>query len=206
MGAIHSASISEFLTRWETRQLRGYVPCRPRKYTGKHDMDGYDPIGQSGVTIATGLDLGQQNRTSLIMYGITGDLQDKLAYYLGKTRYRAIEALHDAPLCINDAECDVIDAGVQAAFTRMAARAFDTAAGPDATHFENIPAEAQTVIVSLFYQLGGTWNRYFPTSLWAALTSCRWTDAAAILRADTSPYQARRHSEARILGHINKKQ
>lgn len=90
--AIAMEFIRNFLKKWETRQLIGYIPCEKRNYRGGPG-EGFEPIGQSGVTIATGLDLGQQTRGSLIRYGIVGTLFEKLSPYLEKTRYRAIDAL-----------------------------------------------------------------------------------------------------------------
>lgn len=55
---IHRRAIESLLTTWESRQLVAYVPCRPRNYTGQGDYAGYTPFGVSGVTVATGLDLG----------------------------------------------------------------------------------------------------------------------------------------------------
>ena len=59
--AIAMEFIRNFLKKWETRQLIGYIPCEKRNYRGAPG-EGFEPIGQSGVTIATGLDLGQQTR------------------------------------------------------------------------------------------------------------------------------------------------
>lgn len=188
--------IHDFLTKWETRQLRGYIPCDPRNYKGG-PIAGHTPIGASGVTIATGLDLGQQSRTDLIRFGITGELQDRLAPYLGKTKYRALDALHDMPLSITDAECDAINRGVHEDYIRRAAALYDRSSS---LPFAAIPAAAQTVIVSLFYQCGKP-SRY-PAGVWDALTAGKWPEAARLLKADTSRYRLRRRDEGALLGAV----
>lgn len=185
--------ILDFLTKWETRQLRGYIPCKPGNYRGG-PKEGYTAIGASGVTIATGLDLGQQALADLKRFGIAGDLQNKLIPYLGKQKQKAIDALQGHPLTISDEECDRINQGVHADYIRRAASLYDKSSP---LRFENIPAEAQTVIVSLFYHLGAP--SQYPDGVWEALKNGNWPSAATFLKKDTSIYKFRRRDEGSLL-------
>ena len=72
-----------FLTREEGRRLRGYVP-RAR--------DG-SPLGRSGVTVATGVDLGQWSLEELERLVIPRDLKIKVRPYLGAKGDKAIRLL-----------------------------------------------------------------------------------------------------------------
>ena len=190
--AIYGDVITSLITRWETRSLRGYIPCDPANYLGG-PQEGHTPIGVSGVTIATGLDLGQQGLADLKRFGIAGTLQDKLMPYLGRTRYRAMDALNLRPLTVSEAECDTITQGVFADYTRRAAVRYDRAALYGLT-FADLPAGAQAVIVSLFYHLGSP-ARY-PEGVWDALIAGNWRRAAKALCADDSRYYRRRRDEA----------
>lgn len=61
-------------------------------------LDGYVPApadSKSGVTIATGFDLGQRDRADLSALGLPLSLIDKLAPYLGIARFDAKKLLED---------------------------------------------------------------------------------------------------------------
>ena len=119
--------IRDFLGKWETRQTVAYIPCSRRNFRGESP---YDParygevIGVSGVTVGTGLDLGQQAEADLRRMNLAGAFRERFRPYLGKRRHEAVAALTAAPLTLADMP------------------------------FAACPPEAQAVIVSLFYQLG----------------------------------------------------
>ena len=98
------AYITDFLTKVEgPRQVRGYVPCnrisdgKGRNYIGAvgvppcgvqypatGDPSGFRAMGASGVTVATGCDLGQTDIPTLKAYGLTDeDLLCKRDPYIG---------------------------------------------------------------------------------------------------------------------------
>ena len=77
-------SVTENLHALEANKLKAYVP---------ENKDG-TAIGKSGVTIASGLDLGQYNYEDLIKnLKLPKDLADKLKPYLGKRGKAAQQAL-----------------------------------------------------------------------------------------------------------------
>ncbi|MDE5878712.1 MAG: hypothetical protein K2G99_01590, partial [Desulfovibrio sp.] len=77
-GKIYLVEIEEFLRGpycEGPQQLRGYIPCKlttggTANYRGGPDPERYIPFGQSGVTIATGVDLGQQDAPTLLRLGL----------------------------------------------------------------------------------------------------------------------------------------
>lgn len=195
---IHTASIRAFLLKWETSQTEGYIPCRKRNFTGRNDFAQCgEVIASSGVTIGTGLDLGQQSAKSLRDMGLGATLMVRFAPYLGLSRMAAVAALQRAPLTIMPAQCAELDELVHAHYIRNAAKAYDRAA---VLRFEDIPAEAQTVIVSLFYQLGSGPKAY-PIA-WALLCASAWAGAAHELKTGFKRYANRRFDEGRVLATI----
>ncbi len=95
------------------RQVRGYVPCnrisdgKGRNYIGAvgvppcgvqypatGDPSGFRAMGASGVTVATGCDLGQTDIPTLKAYGLTDeDLLCKLDPYIGLKKSAALQRL-----------------------------------------------------------------------------------------------------------------
>lgn len=194
---IHTAYIRSFLTRWESRQTAAYIPCQRRNYLGRgaYDYALYGPvIGVSGVTVGTGLDLGQQSTADLRRMGVPQALVARFLSYLGKRKMDAVHALHDFPLTLSDAECDSLDAAVHADYIARAAALYDAEAEMP---LRDCPAEAQAVIVSLFYQLGAGRTRYPKT--WRLLCEADWPGAARELQTGFTRYANRRADEGRLL-------
>ena len=189
--------IRDFLGKWETRQTVAYIPCSRRNFRGESP---YDParygevIGVSGVTVGTGLDLGQQAEADLRRMNLAGAFRERFRPYLGKRRHEAVAALTAAPLTLADAECDVLDAAVHADYIARAAALYDADADMP---FAACPPEAQAVIVSLFYQLGAGKTRYPNT--WRLLCAADWAGAARELQTGFTRYANRRADEGRLL-------
>lgn len=196
--AIATSFIRAFLEKWETRQLVGYIPCNPKNYKSG-PTDGYTPIGASGVTIGTGLDLGQQSRLDLLRMGVPDGLLDKFRPYLGKRTVNAQYALQASPLRITDDECEVLDAAVHGEYIRRAERKFN---GSSSLSFPDIPKEAQAAIVSMVYQLGSPAAKL--PSVWRLLCAGNWKTASSALLADKSSYRLRRIDEGKLLANIGR--
>lgn len=198
--AIHYDFITAFLTKWERRKLQGYVPCRPGgNYIGSGSYVGCEPIMSSGVTIGTGVDLGQQTEAYLTSIGIPAELVDKLRPYLRKRRHDALEALYQKPLYITDAECDALDTAVHADYTERVAKLYDSRS---VIPFSKIPRNAQAAIVSLFYHKGDP--KSYPKT-WEALITQDWKTASAKLRNGSlwkGPFDARRADEGLLLAQL----
>lgn len=195
---VHTEFIRRFLARWETRQLVAYIPCQHRNFTGRENPAACgEPIGASGVTVGTGLDLGQQGEADLRRMGVSDALIERFCSYLGKRRDEAVGALARAPLTLTDAECDAVDAAVHDDYIRRAAALYDSEADEP---FADCPPEAQAVIVSLFYQLGSGRTRYPVT--WRLLCEGDWAGAARELKTGFKRYANRRRDEGRLLAEV----
>ena len=197
--------ISDFLNRPGVegpRWTQGYIPCKPGNFTGKPTQNPakYEAIGVSGVTIATGVDLGQNDAESLRGYGVSEALIRKLSRYLGLTSKRAIYELHNHPFSISAQEATELDLCVHAGYlNRYVRREYDKISR---VHFEDLPKQAQAVIFSLCYQLGcGGVKRNAPKT-WYYLTNQMWADASDELIYGFRKYANRRKIEGMLLKEI----
>lgn len=202
--AIDFTYIRSFLLKWESRFLRGYIPCKRRNYFGADMHRGEtDPrygkiIGASGVTIGTGVDLGQTSASKMRADGVPENIISLFTPYFRKTKYSAAAELYAKPLTISDSDCDILDEIVHNSFVKYAQKRFDTAS--EVIHFADCPREAQAVIVSLFYQLGSP-PRYKRT--WEHLIKADWSGAAHELETGFMRYTNRRHDEGKLLEAIH---
>lgn len=83
---------------------------------------GYVPaatVSKSGVTIATGFDLGQRSETDLKNLGLNSGLIEKLKPYLGSKKDDAKKLIEKTPLAITPAEAESIDKAVKSAHLAM---------------------------------------------------------------------------------------
>lgn len=205
---IHREEIENVLAAFEGIMLRGYIPCNlttggTANYFGGPNPEKYVPKGASGVTIACGLDLGQQSASGLRRMGLPAGLVNRFRPYLGKQGAAAVAALHAAPFSVSEEQCVVINAVVHADYIERAAALFDRNTG--ATPFADLPQQAQAVIVSLFYQLGSP----FPTAghpgypkLYGCLCDGDWQAAARELKTGFKRYPQRRAAEGALLEEI----
>lgn len=110
--------ISSFLSQVEgSCQTRGYIPCNVKgggtaNYRGGPNPERYIAMGVSGVTIATGCDLGQTDAKTLAGYGLSADVISLFTPYFGKKKAAAIAALHMLPLAISNAQAAATDLAV----------------------------------------------------------------------------------------------
>ena len=94
---IHLDEIREVLNRpgFEgPQQLRGYIPCDlttggTANYYGGPNPERYVPMGISGVTIGTGVDLGQTDAATLGGMGVNPGIVNQLRPYLGQRKAAA---------------------------------------------------------------------------------------------------------------------
>lgn len=212
------AFITDFLTKVEgPRQARGYVPCtrisdgKGRNYIGAvgvppcgvqypatGDPSGFRAMGASGVTVATGCDLGQTDISTLKAYGLTDeDLLRKLDPYIGLKNSAALQRLFHLPLLLTVTEASSLDQAVHGGYL---ARYVRPAYQKDSrVAFDDLPKEAQAVIFSCCYQKGcGGVRRDWP-KLWKYLTQCDWASASWELQRGFKQYAGRRKIEGQLL-------
>lgn len=152
--------------------LQGYVPL---------DRKGA-PIGQSGTTIANGIDLGQMNKTDLVRLIQVEDLAtdalyNKLVPYTGLKRWEAVRFLEEYPLTITEVEARHLALNMQDKVLRDLRRQWDHALPHK--EFNKLPNEIQTVLFSLFWNFGTDLPNDLPQT-WQI-----FLDSATIDRWDT---------------------
>lgn len=199
--------ISDFLTKVEgPRQTRGYVPCYLKtggsaNYRGDRVPDNYTAMGASGVTIATGCDLGQTDLNTLRGYGLKDEaLLTKLGRYIGKKRDAALRVLYAYPLTITTEQAEALDHAVHGGYLkRYVIPAYDSAS---AVEFAALPDQAQAAIMSVCFQKGcGGVRRDWPKT-WKYLTTQDWRMAAQELRTGFTQYKGRRTIEGNLLAEL----
>ena len=167
---------------------------------GQSVLEGYvpDAVGSdSGVTIATGCDLGQITPAKLAGFGLPPALAAKLKPYLGLRRQAAEGYCDRHPLTITRDEADALDQAVRKPIVEQFRSSYDQAAGP-APGFDGLPDPAQTVIASVAFQYGADLARRTPR-FWATVTAQDWRQAIAELRNFGDHYPTRRCKEADYL-------
>lgn len=157
-------------------RTRGYVP----------DADGSD----SGVTIATGFDLGARNINDL--KGLPKALIEKLAPYLGIKGAQAEEIASN--LNITDPEAKTIDEFSKKEATDRLKAKWQAATG---NSFDDLPKNKATVIASVAFQYGDLATE--APNFWRQVTNNDWNAALNNLRDFQDRYPTRRNLEADYL-------
>ena len=185
------------------QQLRGYIPCNlvgggTANYYGGPNPERYEPMGISGVTVGTGVDLGQTDADTLRGMAIADGVIVRLRPYLGLRQEAAVLALHAAPLTLAAGDADGLDAAMLRHHVHKIAGRYDRDAGVGA--FARLPWQAQAVIVSIQYQRGVNSPSKYPNT-WAALVRRDWADAARRLCTGHfwTGYRQRRALEGELL-------
>lgn len=203
---IHTDKIQEALRRpgFEgPQQLRGYIPCDlttggTANYKGGPNPERYVAMGASGVTIGTGVDLGQTNKDTLRGMGVSNAVVYKLMPYLEQSRAAAVDALHRLPLTLSQAAADELDEAMLNHHISKISAYYDAATDPGT--FASLPWQAQAAIVSIQYQRGVKSPRKYPNT-WKAFVNQDWKDAAYRLGTGRfwTGYQGRRRLESELL-------
>jgi hypothetical protein len=194
------------------QQLRGYIPCDrmgggTANYRGQESGDPGDffAMGISGVTVATGVDLGQTDAETLTRGGLSGAIAASLRPYLGLRKEGAIKKLYDLPLSISRETADELDNAVLSIHARNIPARYnrDKPAAP----FEDLPWQAQAAIFSLLFQRGtGVAGR--EPDIWEAFLLGEWAAASRMLcnasrwSGAQEQYRHRRKLEGELLREI----
>lgn len=172
---------------------------------GEKVLIGYVPLpgkSKSGVTIASGFDLGQHNEYDLKGLKLSADLTKKLKPYLLLKKQDAVDFLKKNPLTITKEEADEIDLALKKKLVpQLKTRYLNSSYNKTNTIFDDLPGQAQTVIASLSFQYGdlnSTRNTF-----WQAVSTQDWKEAVKILRGYTD-YRPRRGREADLLDQLVK--
>ncbi|HGS4450646.1 TPA: type VI secretion system tip protein TssI/VgrG [Vibrio cholerae] len=174
----------DFIKELEGVKKYGYVP----------DVKG----SNSGVTIASGLDLGARSKSDLITLGLPTSLIDKLTPYLGYKKHDAEAILAENPLLISDQELDILVSKVKESETNRIVDLYNRMS--KVKKFECLPWQAQTVIASVAYQYG-----YLPSEtkdFWKQAIEQNWSAMYGNLMNFGDKYSTRRQKEAKLIGEI----
>ena len=168
------------------------------KKEGGSKTDGYVPNpegSKSGVTIATGFDLGARNAKDL--KGLPLSLKEKLSPYLGLQGMVASEYLETRPLTVTASEAKLIDKKSKGgAVKKLKAEWNKNAAIMKTPMFEDLTGAQQTVAASVAFQYGSLAKA---PKFRAAAQEGRWDDVQGELRNFGDDYASRRTSEADYL-------
>jgi Bacterial toxin homologue of phage lysozyme, C-term len=171
----------EYLAKWEGGQvLHGYVPCQNGIVAGR-----------SGLSIATGFDMGQLSAGQLEILGFPDDLY-KL--FLPFTNHRFTKMSHaraakavaaiGAPVpVINKSQADEVDRIVHLDHLKAAILAWDRDRKPGIPTFAMLPIAWQTVLFSRTFHMGKGMSRSKTArKFYSAATSGDWKMATEELR------------------------
>ena len=167
-----------FISQQEGTKLEGYVPDSKNS--------------KSGVTIATGFDLGQRKEVDIEM--LPKDLQNKLKPYLGLTKEKAVEKLKEIPLNITKEEQKIIDENAKSQAVQYLIKDYEKETGK---RFSDLTRQQQTVIASVAFQYGNLADR--TPNFWKAVTNNDWDTVEKELRNFKDRYPSRRNREADYL-------
>jgi len=197
--------INSVLAKFEGRAYaRAYIPCKGGTYYGGAEPLKGEPLGASGVTVATGVDLGQQSRSGLSDMGISEGTLNILQPYLGRQKQKAVDVLKEAPLTLTAKQVEEIDNAVHKHYIYNTARMFGW------EKFITAPKQVQAVATSLHYQFGKPARNESPCLklAWELMRSRDYKSAAVALMntagwsKDHQQYMARRKQEAALLWEI----
>ena len=168
-----------FIKEVEGYKTTGYVPKN----------DGI-VLGKSGVTIASGFDLGQRGVQDLA--GLPEDLAIKLLPYLSLKGKDADTIASN--LEVSKEEADIINEfAKQEAMSRLSRQWM----GTTGTNFENLPSNKQTAVASVAFQYGDLAKK--TPNFWKQVTSGDWGAAKRNLLDFQDKYPTRRKKEAALL-------
>jgi hypothetical protein len=167
--------------------LTGYVP-EPEK-------------SKSGVTVGTGIDLGQMTEAQIEALDVPEALKRKLSPYAGKIKSEAVAYLEAHPLTITEEEAEALDGTVKGREVQTLVTCYDGAIAAGEAKFDALPVEAQTVIASVAFQYGTRLDKRTP-KFWAAVTRQDWKATVDILKDFGDHYSKRRNQEAALLEKI----
>jgi len=165
----------------------GYIPT---------DRDG-KVIGKSGLTIATGFDVGQMSIEELSNSGLSGDVVSLLSPYVGVTGENALKVLNSskAPF-LNAEQIAEVDRYTHAKTLGGLRRRYSNST--DGANFFDLTSRQQTVLASAAFQYGANLEEATP-GFWRQVTKGNWDEAYKNLMNFGDSYSTRRQAEAAYL-------
>lgn len=169
----------------EGNVLIGYVPS---------DKNG-TPIGQSGVTVGAGFDIGQHSIKELHEIGFSDTLITKLSPYCGLKKWNAVTAIHHKPLIVTSEEADTINSLVSVSKVR----GIINEVGEDV--WDKMNLGLRTVLASVNFQYGDAKSK--TPNLFKLIISQNIEGVIKLLDNFGDKYPTRRKAEASYLKQIS---
>lgn len=173
---------------------------------GQPKLNGYVPtskgvvIDSSGVTIATGVDLGRSAQ-DIKNLGLSDTLTNKLLPYATLRGSKALTYLKAHPLQLTRDEVDQLNSAEQQSNVRRIRAYYDKNTGQQGS-FDKLTTAQQTVLTSISYQ----WGVYLKNvknqnikNMYENMLNGKWDKVQEALLNDTSKYQNRRREEGKVL-------
>jgi hypothetical protein len=158
----------------------------------------------SGVTIATGIDLGQRSGSDIDKLDITDDLKKKLKPYCLKTGKDATDLLAKSPLSITADEASALTKAVKGPMLDALIKEYDAAVDKAnaadhcaRVHFAELPGSVQTALASAQFQYNSLSSR--TQNYWKQVTQQKWDEASKNLKNFGDRYKTRRKLEAGLI-------
>lgn len=167
------------INEFEGYSLAGYVPDAGNS--------------ESGVTIASGFDLGQRSVME-ICDAFDQDLADKLAPFAGIKGAEAVAKLDKENLIITNDDAGTINWFAHREATSLLVQRWNECA---VIPFDALNSAQQTVLASVAFQYGSMAHKC--PNFWRQTTSGDWGAAIKNLRNFGDRYPTRRNKEADIL-------
>ena len=158
----------KFLSCHEGFTKCGYVPINPKSG---------EVLGQSGVTIGAGVDLGSKSRASFPT--VPGFIVNKLEPYFGLKRNLAACVAIEHHLRLTTAETNTLTNAITNDVVNKVSKQYDNDKDENALAFASVPRGIRTAIVSVWYQFG--YPKAYP-KFWNFVTKNDWDNAIEELR------------------------
>ena len=167
-----------FILEQEGFKTQGYVPEATQS--------------NSGVTIASGFDLGARNENDL--KGLPQDIVETLKPYLGLKGEEAENFLNSKRLTVTKNQANIINEFAKEEAVRNLRTKWEKATK---TSFDDLPKEKATVLASVAFQYGDLESK--TPNFWNQTTNNQWIDAYNNLLNFRDVYNSRREREAEYL-------
>ena len=168
------------------RRLIGYVPS--------------PEAGESGVTVATAVDLGHYPPSAIDAMRIPDELKAKLKLYAGLKGEAAVGALSAHPLSLTSPEAEALDDAAKKPIVQQVIASYNAAVQDKGglEPYEMLPEAAQTVIASVALKYGTNLPIRVPR-FWECVCTQDWPAAVAELEAWGTSHHGRHTHEADLL-------
>ncbi|MFA6303647.1 MAG: pesticin C-terminus-like muramidase [Legionella sp.] len=161
------------------------------KFEGEQSLNGYVPmnsngtvIGKSGITIATGFDIGQHSAQEIKNFHFPKALEKKLLPFVNATKDEAIKLLPLAKqITLTKHEADLLDYSAAKSYIKSTFQTWDSRKFENTPEFNQLSKAQQTVLyLRTFHQGTGMPDTAVSHNFYQAALKNNWNDAARYLK------------------------